>query len=182
MTMGGMEGLARAMAQSRAAHGGDQGLTSTLTHLKRTYATIIDEMPTPTGKRGMDTTALQRMRALCGAEVPYYYLFQIHHSTWDDEEAEAAAWRWLTPRVNESGPLLLLGARVCRAFGIPFDFEWLEWYRSPLHGHPMIAFPHPARSKWMLNTNNAAAAGLMAANVAHNRLPSLDFKNKEEDA
>src|SRR4030095_10861453 len=100
------------------------------------------------------------MRALCGAEVPYSYLFQTYRP-WDEEEAEAAARRWLTPRVNESGPLLLLGARVCTAFAIPTDFKWREWYRSPQHGHPLIAFPHPTRSRWMLNTKNATAAALM---------------------
>jgi hypothetical protein len=172
--MNGLEGLARAMAAMR----NDQPQPIVLT---RTYASIIDEMPTPSGKRGMETNALQRMRALCGADVPWYYLFQSHRA-WDDEEAEAAAWQWLVPRANESGPLLLLGVRVCRAFGLPADHEWLEWYRSPLHGHPMIAFPHPTRSKWLQNKNNAAAAGLMAANVAHDRLPRLDYNNKEEDA
>ena len=54
--MNGLEGLARAMAAMR----NDQPQPIVLT---RTYASIIDEMPTPSGKRGMETNVLQRMQA-----------------------------------------------------------------------------------------------------------------------
>ena len=170
MSMPPMAAMARAMAQKE-----EMGL-----RLKRTYATIVGEMPNAKGQTAYDTRTGLRMALLCGAELPWINLFDKYRA-WDEEEAEAAAWMWLSSRVNESAPLLLLGARVCRAFNLPPDHEWLEWYRSPQHGHPMIAFPHPTRSRWMRSTENALAAGLMAANVAHNRLPQTDY-NKEENA
>lgn len=138
----------------------------------RTHATIIGETP--------NARAREVMANLCGAKLPWFDLFGTRRA-WDEEQAEASAWMWLSTRINETAPLLLLGARVCKAFGLP-PFEWLEWYRSPLHAHPLIAFPHPTRSRWIRSPENAMAAGLLAANVAHNKLPNYEWQNREESA
>ena len=142
----------------------------------RTHATIVGQMPSATGKVGYDTASGRRMVALCSATLPWMNVFD-EYRPWSDQDARARVQiilRQLQEQLRAHCVLILLGRRVARAFRLPSDAEWLEWYRTAEHRHPMIAFPHQsAVNRWWNDEANVAEARKLARAVARGRLPLL---------
>jgi len=147
----------------------------------RAYA--FGSSPNPYAKTwSYDTGSAGRLKRLCGEEVAWFNLYDTEPPRWDRQEARAIAEWWC--RTNESfmRPLLLLGQKVCDAFGVS-DPEWLEWYASQLW-RPMIAVPHPSGlNRWYNDSENAARAGDLLRKVCTGELPHVERVTvKKEDS
>jgi hypothetical protein len=139
-------------------------------------AAVIGENPNgPPSKWSYDSGSAAKVKRMCGKELPWFNLFAREPSTWDRQRARAVATRFCLDlqEGNRTWTLLLLGRKVCHAFGIERP-EWLEWYRSALWG-PMIAVPHPSGlNRWYNDTENRRAATKLLSAVAIGLLPSSE--------
>jgi len=121
--------------------------------------------------------AAKLKRMCCGKELPWFNLYQVEPSPWDRQEARGVATKFCLDlqEKNRTWTLLLLGVKVCSAFGIEKP-EWLEWYRSPLWG-PMIAVPHPSGlNRWWNDAEHRRAATELLSAIAIGLLPSAEHE------
>lgn len=144
--------------------------------------TIVGESPNSQGVEKYDTVSGKRLLALVGVELPWWNIHGAEPPRWNARVARARATEWLMMRPGFNEPLILLGRKVCAAFGV-VDEPWLEWYRSPTHEHPMIAFPHPSpRNRWWNVPGNVSAAQRLLVSIVNKEVPHYDYKNKDETA
>jgi hypothetical protein len=146
-------------------------------------AQIIGEAPNVSGKEMYETRSGVRMYDLSGdVQLPWQNLFDAYPLPWSLPEARERADAWVFLYGHATGPLVLLGARVCAAFGVE-EVEWLGWYRRPDLGCAMIAFPHPSGLNhwWNDASNRVRARDLMQA-VAHGELPRWEHKSIKEES
>ncbi len=101
--------------------------------------------------------------AIHGAPVPRWS-HRVAASRVRDRLAMEGSWR--------SEPLILVGPRVCRAFGLE-DYAWLDWFRSSEHGHPLIAWP-TSRTFWSGKGRRKETAIHMLVEIAEGRLPHYE--------
>lgn len=144
-------------------------------------AIVWGEMPNAAGAVAYETRSGRRMQQLTGRYLEWQNIFTVNRK-WSTMAARrrVVAWTQHPERVDGSQVLLLLGNRVARAFDLPSDVEWLEWYRSPTHAHPMIAVPHPSgRNRWWNDMDNVAEARRLLREVARGNLPHYDYKGGE---
>lgn len=108
-----------------------------------------------------------RLTRLCGKKITWFNLFATEPERWSAKDAKASAEEWCEKYAKRHRvPLLLLGTKVCSAFGIE-DPEWLETYASQLWS-PMIAFPHPSGlNRWWNDPENERRAWMVARGVAN---------------
>ena len=144
---------------------------------------VIGEAPNWRGESTYDTQSGQRVLAMAGRELPWWNIFgETPPQKWNVVDARMGAAYWLESH-RGSEVLVLLGAKVTHAFGIPDDFEWLEWFASPQHYHPMVAFPHPSGvNRWWNDEGNSLAAGQLLRDVAEGRLPRVEKGTRDETA
>ncbi len=137
-----------------------------------TVAVVVGEQPNRLGQTGWLARSGERLRELGLPLIPWLNLFDRPAERWDRAEATSSALRILEKHGDSSTPLLLLGARVCDAFGLPTDREWLGWYRTWLTRAPLIALPHPSGlNRWWNEPTNAVAASELLRALAGGRLP-----------
>jgi hypothetical protein len=124
-----------------------------------------------------------RLAKICGKRLTWFNLFAEEPTRWSREEARESATQWCEalqrklPRV----PLILLGSKVCDAFGIE-DPDWLETYASILWS-PMIAFPHPSGlNRWWNDPENEREAFRVGHAVASNRYFKQDKNYRDESS
>jgi hypothetical protein len=146
--------------------------------LEKLPAAVIGESPNGHMSRwSYDAGSASRVKKLSGKELPWFNLFAAEPSTWDRQRARAVATRFCLElqEKQRTWTLLLLGRKVCHAFGIERP-EWLEWYRSALWG-PLIAVPHPSGlNRWWNNSENTLAAKELLSAVAIGLLPSTEHE------
>lgn len=145
--------------------------------------TIIGESPNSQGVEKYDTRSGQRLLDMMGGKtMPWHNIHGAEPPKWSKRVARARIEDWLAQNPLESEPLLLLGRKVAHAFGIPGDAEWLEWYVSPAHRHPMILFPHTSpRNTWWNNPKNETAARDLLMKLVNGKLPNKE-KQRDEKA
>src|SRR6185295_2769052 len=122
--------------------------------------------PNPHREWSYDYGSARRVAQLCGTRVTWFNLFEREPERWSEDEAREAAETWCLDNGKRPRriPLLLLGTKVCNAFGIE-DIEWLESYASQLWS-PMIAFPHPSGlNRWWNEPENERRARRLARAV-----------------
>lgn len=118
---------------------------------------------------------------MAGMELPFFNLYAIEPKRWNREDARKRATNWCLElqKTDRKWTLLLLGVKVCNAFGIERP-EWLEWYRSALWG-PMIAVPHPSGlNRWYNDPDNRTAATEVISQVSFGLLPAYDYERVEK--
>jgi len=132
--------------------------------------TIVDVSPNAYGSELYDTWAGQRLLDMYPVRLPYWEIHGAQPPRWSLRVARSRADWWVLNRPNANEPLVLLGAKVCAAFGIS-EPEWLSWYARPSNPHPMIAFPHPLLNGWWHKSDNATRATELLGDVATKKLP-----------
>jgi hypothetical protein len=143
---------------------------------------VIGDQPTGQGRSAYDTRSGRILRELGMPMVPWLNLFERRVEKWNRADATASALQILAKHGDSSTPLLLLGPRVCDAFTLPRNREWLEWYRTWLTRAPLIAFPNPAVvSRWWKDPANVEAAGDLLRALAEKRLPRTHKKIAKEE-
>jgi hypothetical protein len=143
-------------------------------------ATIVGESPNSTGVEKYETLSGKRLFAMMGVELPWWNIHGAQPPRWSARVARARAEDWLKMRPELDEPLILLGRKVCAAFGVVNE-PWLEWYRRPAHGHPLVAFPHPSpRNPWWHVPGNLELATALLVSIAKKEVPHYDFKNKDD--
>lgn len=123
--------------------------------------------PSPNPHQGgpwsWDRGTAKKLNSLVGRKITFYNLFEAEPEKWSREEARESAERWCLqygPRLGNDVPLLLLGTKVCDAFGIE-NPHWLEVYASQLW-RPMVAVPHPSGlNRWYNDPENEERARRM---------------------
>jgi len=139
-------------------------------------AAVIGESPNGDPSQwSYDNGSAMRMKKVCGRELPWFNLFATEPEKWDRREARVVATRFCLElqEKEKSWTLLLLGVKVCHAFGVERP-EWLEWYRSMLWG-PMIAVPHPSGlNRWWNDGERTRTARQLLSAVSAGLLPSFD--------
>ena len=137
-------------------------------------AAVIGESPNGhMSQWSYDGGSAARVKKLCGGkELPWFNLFEGNTTPWPRIPARVIATKFCLElqREKNSWILLLLGVKVCGAFGIEKP-RWLEWYRSALGG-PFIAVPHPSGlNRWWNSAENTEAARQLLSKVALGLLP-----------
>lgn len=143
-------------------------------------AIIFGSAPNPHRGWSYSRGSAGRMEKLCGRRLRWFNIYEAEPERWDPVEAKVRAANWCMAQRGRSVPLLLLGTKVCAAFGIERP-EWLEWYARALWT-PMIAFPHPSGlNRWWNDPANAEAARDLAHKVASGALPRRHSNIKEDE-
>jgi len=145
-------------------------------------ATIVGESPNSQGVDKYDTMSGKKLFALMGVELPWWNIHGAEPPRWSAKVARARTLDWLKMRPGADEPLILLGRKVCAAFGVVNE-PWLEWYRVPTHGHPMIAMPHPSsRNSWWHVPGNIELARALLVSIVKKEVPHYDLTIKDETA
>ncbi len=145
-------------------------------------ATVVGESPNSKGVDKYDTLSGKRLYAIMGLELPWWNIHGAEPPKWNARVAKARVQNWIEFNPGASQPLILLGRKVCLAFGIGVNEPWLEWYRTAAHAHPMITVPHPSpRNRWWSVPENFQAAAALLQAVAKKEIPHVEFKNVVED-
>ena len=146
-------------------------------------ATFIGRSPDKHGAKKYDTAGGKRLAAMLagGNLLAWRDLFpKTEPYPWDKRAASRAAWRMARARLDDSEPWVLLGGKVCEAFAVPND--WLGWYRSPEHRHPMIAFPHPSPLNRFWNEPRLVQqAQELLLDLAAGRLPYVEKESVRKE-
>jgi hypothetical protein len=104
----------------------------------------------------------------------------LEDTVWDVDGARQRAFALLHARSEtDTTPLILVGSRVCDAFSIPRDREWLEWFRSMQSRSTMIAVPAPV-SAWWADPDNYARASDVIRKLVTKKLPLGPWSGQEE--
>ncbi len=121
---------------------------------------VFGPCPNPHRSWSYATGSARRIGELLGRPATWFNLFEREPENWSKKAARESAEEWCLTyqrRLPYRMPLMLLGTKVCNAFGID-DPVWLESYASALWS-PMIAFPHPSGlNRWWNDPENAARA------------------------
>ena len=137
----------------------------------------IGENPRATGW-DYDVGGAAKLKRMCGGkELPWFNLYKVEPAPWPKARARGIATKFCLElqETNRRWTLILLGVKVCNAFGIERP-EWLEWYRSALWG-PMIAVPHPSGlNRWWNSAENTEAAHLLLSKIAFGLLPATEHE------
>jgi len=136
-----------------------------------------------------DQGSAGRIREMCGRELPWYNLYEREPPRWDRAEAGEIATAWCQEHAQEKLTLLLLGQKVCDAFGIQ-NPEWLRWYVRPRVGRlerafdfvpwiPMVAVPHPSGlNRWYNDPVNQQATARLLRKIAWGELPVTEVSHE----
>lgn len=141
--------------------------------------TLVDVSPNAQGDELYETWSGLKLLSIYPKRLPYWNIHGAQPPTWSVRVARSRAAWWVLNRVNASEPLFLLGPKVCAAFGI-VEPEWLEWYASPTHHHPMIAYPRPSNYRWWASKKNAQSASKLLCDVAAKKLPMRPKKAEKK--
>ena len=142
---------------------------------------IVGEAPNTRGFDKYNTQSGQRLLKMAGEELPWHNVYETLPEKWEPEVARERIRTWLTQHPYDSEPLILLGRKVQAAFDI-YNAEWLSWWASPEHRHPMIIFPHTSgRVQWWNDEKNMATATELLQALVNGSLPYVEHKNKRED-
>ncbi len=138
----------------------------------------IGENPRATGWNYDKGGSAKIKHMAAGRELPWFNLYDVEPEKWDRADAARRADLWCRTYEDQSWTLLLLGVKVCNAFGIERP-EWLGWYRS-LSAGLMIAVPHPSgRNRWYNDADNVAKATQLLTLIASGKLP---YKHETEES
>jgi hypothetical protein len=122
------------------------------------HVAAFGSAPNPhSGAWNYEAGTTKRLQMLCGARVPFWNLFVKEPDNWSRESAARAATSWV--ETHEEDLVLMLGAKVCRAFGV-MKPSWLEVYdldyARTMQG---VAVPHPSGlNRWYNDADNVRAA------------------------
>ena len=116
---------------------------------------IVAESPNPHGEWTWERASARRMEQLIGRRVTWYNLFEVEPERWSAMRARAAA-SGLLAELTHDHTVLMLGRRVCAAFG----HQKLPWLHGSLSKHALlVAVPHPSGlNRWWNDPANVELA------------------------
>jgi hypothetical protein len=134
-------------------------------------AMIIGACPNPHREWSWERGSARRMKTLCGRELPWINLYEVEPSRWLPRDAALRA-KEVVQRVPTGTLLILLGGRVCHAFGIGRPV-WLKCYSTEIW-QPVLAVPHPSGlNRWWNDPANTERAARLLSAVARGYVPQL---------
>lgn len=107
-----------------------------------------------------DRGAALHLMELCGRPVPFYNLYAREPREWSRERAASAARRFVRAYSHRAVAVLMLGTKVCSAFGVTRP-EWLRTYDIG-DGMEGVAVPHPSGlNRWYNDPANRRRAEMV---------------------
>jgi hypothetical protein len=141
-------------------HSGDPGTDHVL---------AVGPSPNPhTHEWSYEHGTTKRLATICGKRVPFANLFEFEPPKWDRKAAKIAADNWQWENDHRGLLVLMLGTKVCDAFGVKQP-HWLTIYE--LNGDNQgMAVPHPSGlNRWWNDDTNIRAAKYMLRAMVEER-------------
>ncbi len=135
------------------------------------FAMGVGPSPNPHSEWSHERGTVGKLMALCDRQVPFYNLYETEPERWSRRDArqQAQAWMdWEQANVIDTPTLLMLGTKVCDAFGVRMP-KWLQVYR--LQGNIAgMAVPHPSGlNRWWNDPRNEAMAAVALREAARGK-------------